>query len=147
MESSLVNMDPSALTLALIAGAFTLLGAVVGAGATIFAARKTAQHQQEFVESSIFRAAFVDALIALRRMDTDVFAVLADSVLSEHERAKVRIEPWVSRDKLPDFANAWALHAQSLMTRAPGSLRNREEECRAAVGRIEVLLSFAARGA
>ena len=147
MESSLVATEPSALVLAYVAGAFGVAGTVVGAAATLIAARWTARHQHALEQASIFRAAFVAALIALRHGDRDVYQVLTDSIMAEHERAKTLFEPWIAPRKRSEFADAWIQHTQGILTQAPGSLRNRPEECSAAIHRIERLLSFGASGA
>ena len=74
----MVADECSGLFLALIAGAFTIAGALVGAAATMIAAKRTAKHQHALEKTGEFRAAFVEELIALRRGDKDVYQVLND---------------------------------------------------------------------
>jgi hypothetical protein len=139
-------MEITAYELAIINGLFAVIGGLVGAAATLRAADRTTERQQLFIESSRFRAAFVDVLISLRRADKDVFLVITEQVLAKQEQAKVLFEPWVGSRCASDFAKAWAAYSEGIKTKAPGSILNRQNECSTSIREIEVLLSFAARG-
>jgi len=132
---------------AILGAAFTLIGAVVGgligALATVFAARLAAEKQQLYVESAKFRAGFVEELIKLRSGQEDVFRIIDDGVMAKHKKAKVLFEPWVPRCKYKIFCAAWSDYESSIKTSAPGSINNRRPECDSAIVKIENLLAHA----
>ena len=65
-------LDEAVLTNA----AFTVVGALIGAIATLVAARFTWQSQHYNEAAATFRSAFVEKIYWLRRGDVDVFHIL-----------------------------------------------------------------------
>lgn len=122
---------------------FTVIGALIGAFATYFAARNTWRNLQFNEAATRFTEAFVSEIIALRRANADVYRVLNDGALDRHERAAVLFEPYLSEAKRELLKEAWKSYADSLRSSAPGSLSNRPIECDNALNQIDRLMSFA----
>lgn len=125
--------------------AFTVVGALIGAVATLAAARFTWRIQHYNEAAAIFRSAFVEQIYRLRRTDVDVFHVLDEAAIAHHERAKIVFEPFLSGRELDHLNAAWKNYVQKPGTVAPGSLQNRPEEVRMALSKLESLLSCAPR--
>lgn len=123
---------------------FTLVGGLVGALATTYAARLTAQKQQQYVESGKFRASFVSELADLRSANGDVYKILHADAIKQHRIAKVYFEAWVPKCSLREFQEAWDEYEKNTVTTtSPGNLGKRSEECLTASVKLEKLLSFA----
>jgi len=123
--------------------AFTIVGALIGALATFFAARLAWQRQSFNEAAASFRAAFVEETYRLRRGDVDAFRVLTEEVLARHERAKITFEPFLSESQRRVLESAWIHYLNSPKTAAPGSLNNRSAELKVALRQIETLLQYA----
>lgn len=123
--------------------AFTLIGALIGALASIYSARLSAEKQQLYVESGKFIAEFINQIVELRKADEDAFKIINDEVLARQHRAKVRFESWVENRKLKAFHDAWYEYQTSLKTQSPGSLDRRKSECEAVLAQIDKVLSYA----
>lgn len=68
--------------------------------------------RQEFHKgASIFRAAFVNEIFALRKNiksgDAMVSAIITDNVLIIHEKAKIMFEPFLTASELSSFNDTW----------------------------------------
>ena len=107
--------------------AFTVIGALIGAIASLYAARLTAEKQQLYVESAKFIVAFIGEIIALRKAQEDAYNIISDSVIAEHNKAKVRFEPWVTKSKITSFNETWSKYESSIKTQSPGSIDNRKK--------------------
>ncbi|HAX23236.1 MAG TPA: hypothetical protein DCY64_23520 [Hydrogenophaga sp.] len=123
--------------------AFTALGALIGALATLAAARLTWQRQSFNEAAAVFRAAFVEETYRLRKGDVDAFRVLTEEVLARQTRAKITFEPFLSAHERVTFEEAWVKYSTIPNTMAPGSLNNRPAEIREALRQIELLLKSA----
>ena len=128
---------------ALLGIVFTLVGALIGALAAVYAARLTAERQHLYVESAIFRMSFVPEIIALREAAFDAFTILDEATMKRHMTAKVRFEPWVAKRRSESFARDWDHYVQSIKTTAPGRMDTRRADCAAALAQIEKLMSYA----
>lgn len=128
---------------ALLGIAFMLVGALIAALAAVYAARLTAERQQLYVESAIFRMAFVPEIISLRQASFDAFQILDEAAMKRHMTAKVRFEPWVARRRSQSFARDWDHYARSSKTTAPGRMDARGADCAAALAQIDKLMSYA----
>lgn len=133
----------SATEAAYISIMLTAVGALIGAFATVFAARLSVERQQLYVESAKFRAEFVEEIIKLRSAHEDAFKILSDETIAKHRKAKVLFEPWVSCCKAKSFEDAWSSYEKSDKTAAPGNINNRRNECDMALSQIKSLLLFA----
>lgn len=136
-------VEISATEAALISIGFTVLGALIGALATVFAARMAVERQQLYVESAKFRAEFVEEIIKLRSAHEDAFRILSDEAMAKHKKAKVLFEPWVPHCQAKGFDEAWSSYERDVKTAAPGSLDNRKKECDVVLSQIESILLFA----
>ena len=125
--------------------AFTVVGAFIGAIATLVAARFTWQSQHYNEAAAMFRSAFVEQIYWLRRGDVDVFDILNEKTLILHEQAKIVFEPFLSRRELARLNEAWKSYLEEPRTLAPGSLQNRPGEVKLALSKLESLLSCASR--
>jgi len=121
---------------------FTIVGALVGALASIYAARLTAEKQQLYIESAKFIEAFISQVIALRKANQDAYKITSDEVITTQHKAKVRFEPWVEKKQIKSFHESWHKYEQSIKTQAPGSIDRRKAECDVALKQIEDLLSY-----
>lgn len=120
--------------------AFTIIGAIIGALATLAAARLTWQLQSFNQAAAVFRAAFVEETHHLRKGNADVFRVLTEEAFSRHERAKITFEPFLSEAQRGILEQAWITYTSFPKTAAPGSLSNRPGELAEALRQIETLL-------
>lgn len=136
-------IELSATEAALMGSGFTVVGALIGALATVFSARLAAEKQHIYTESAKFRSEFLNEIDRLRMANEDAFNILTDEVILRHRRAKTMFEPWVSGRKLVAFNQAWNSYERGIKTKAPGSVDNRARECKAALAQIEELLSYA----
>jgi hypothetical protein len=123
--------------------AFTVIGALIGALATLAAARLTWQRQSFNEAAAVFRAAFVEEMYRLRRGNVDAFLVLTDEALARHERAKIIFEPFLPSRARAALERDWKEYFNSPKTAAPGSLHNRPAELKEALRQIEALLRHA----
>lgn len=130
-----------------ISSGFTILGAVIGALigalATVFSARLSAERHRLYEESARFRSEFVYEIEKLRPANQDVFRIIDEQAMARHRRATILFEPWVRGSKIKAFQRAWDAYEREVGTKAPGSIDNRESECKTALARINSLLSFA----
>lgn len=126
-----------------ISSGLTLVGALIGALATIFSARHSVERQRLYEESATFRAEFVDEIQKLRTAGEDAFTIIDARAMNRHRRAKILFEPWVSRENFLSFQDIWEAYEKGIKTKAPGSIDNRKAECELALSQIESLLSFA----
>jgi hypothetical protein len=122
---------------------FTIIGALISGAVGYFAARSTWRNVQFNEAASRFSEAFVSEIIALRKGREDVYRILTDEVLLQHERATVIFEPYLSKSDRELLQEAWRAYATATRTTAPGNIGNRKPECEAAIVQIERLLSFA----
>jgi len=133
----------SATEALLVGSGFTIIGALIGALATVFAARLAAERQHIYENSAKFRAEFVDEIRKLRTANEDVFRIINDETMDRHCRAKTIFEPWVACSRLKAFEKSWEDYECSIKTKAPGSLDSRVSECESTLSDIDRLLSFA----
>lgn len=126
-----------------ISAAFTALGALIGALATLAAARFTWQRQHHNEAAGKFRAAFVEEIYRLRRGSEDVFRVLTDDVVARQELEKIIFEQFLTHSEIQALNGAWQDYFRSRRTAAPGSLNNRPNEVQRALSQIDQLLSCA----
>ncbi len=122
---------------------FTVIGALIGALATLAAARLSWQRQSFNEAAAVFRATFVEATYQLRKDERDAFRVLTDEVLAGHERAKITFEPFLSEAARSTLDETWHKYATFPKTAAPGSLDKRRAELSEALRQIEALLQCA----
>lgn len=129
---------------ALWAGAwFTILGALIGALATLVAARYTWRRQHFNEAAAHFRAAFVDTIYALRGGKMDVFLILTDSELADQERAMIRFEQFLTPAERVRLDAAWTQYSAGPHTDSPGSLDKRPGDIARTQANIQAVLKCA----
>jgi len=122
---------------------FTMVGALIGALSSVYAARLSAEKQHLYEQSARFIKEFVSEIILLRKAADDAYKIIGSSNIDRHKKAKVLFEPWVKKKELKSFHKAWDEYEHGIKTIAPGSLDNRKNECNDALKQIEKLLSYA----
>jgi hypothetical protein len=96
-----------------------------------------------------FRAQFVGALQQLRQSernnDVDVFKILTEDVIPNHEAAKVAFEPYLSTAGLAGFNAAWRAYTDPNWVKSPkpGNIDQRRRDVAIALDRLEKVLAFA----
>ncbi len=161
-------MEASPYEIAVIAGSFTIIGAVLGALIAYRFALKL-HNINEFNEAAEkFRTAFVEAQRLLDESKAfDITAQDGDRVsdilkrhIIGHEKAMLTFRPYVPKWKLPSFDKAWKeyysqenKYAESLSDYAPDHVTSsvvnpkyEEQKRKLALDRIERLLDFAPPG-
>ena len=128
----------------LINVAFTVVGALFGAAATLIVTRLAWQSQSYNEAASTFRSYFVEQIHQLRKGDVEVHKVLDDSVISRHESAKIIFEPFFSHVNSVELRGMEIISPRLKHSR-PGILKNREEEIKRALSKIARLMACAAR--
>ncbi len=136
-------IELSATEALFVGSGFTLAGALIGALATIFSARLSAERHRLYEESARYRAEFVEEIQRLRAANEDAFRIIDDGAMARHRRAKILFEPWVPQRQCQEFQQAWDSYERGIKTKAPGSLDNRKAECDMVLSQIESLLSYA----
>jgi hypothetical protein len=127
-----------------VGAGFTILGALIGAGATLVASHYARRWQHFNDAAAQFRAAFVDTIYYLRTAAQDVFNIITPAVLADQHRALIKFEQFLSSSERNELANAWASYSASPHTRSPGSLQTRPIDTADALANIDALLKFAA---
>jgi len=121
-----------------------LIGVLVGALVTYFAATRLAKKQQYYVAAGEFRAEFVNEKIRLEAASKDAHEIIQSEVIERHKKAKVRFEPYLPERKRKKFNEAWEQYENGFVrTKSPGSLDNRRAECEVTLKQIESFLKFA----
>jgi hypothetical protein len=152
-----VHLDTSTIA-AIIAG----IAAIMSAGGAlglwiegrtqrkISAAQLEVLRCQDFNKAAAeFRAQFIAAEFRIRRsLDAnleDVFRILTDNVIENHEMAKIAFEPYLSEAERTGLEAAWRAYTDPnwVPTAAPGSMDRRNRELQEAMKRIDVVLAFA----
>lgn len=121
----------------------TVLGAVIGAAATLAAAHYTSRRQSFNAAAANFRAAFVPTICMLRKADQDVYRIITDDVLAEQERALVVFEPFLSKSARKELGYAWQQYSKGPHTESPGSLDRRPVDIERAQSNIALLMKRA----
>jgi hypothetical protein len=148
----------------IVAGIFTIIGAIIGGTIAYWSALKAIKLQEFNKAGSEFHIAFIEtqrrldenkSFDVLRTDGEGVWDILQQFIMS-HERAKIRFRPYISKCNLASFDEAWQIYY---------SQENRNAEClseykpkfyhetkdpkhegeirKLALSRIEKLLSFA----
>lgn len=125
-----------------LGGAFTLLGAIIGAAATMAGAGFAVRRQHFNDAAAEFRSAFVEELYRLRQGKEDAFLIINDEALIRQEKAKIQFEPWIGRHKRKAFNQAWIVYATRPKTSSPGSLDQRQQELQETISEIDQLLFY-----
>lgn len=121
-----------------------LIGVLVGALITYFAAVRLAKKQQYYAAAGEFRAEFVNEIIRLRSASDDACVIIRSEVVERHKKAKVRFEPYLPKRKRQKFNDAWEQYENVFVrTKARGSIDNRRAECNVTLKQIESFLKFA----
>ena len=120
------------------------LGALIGALATLFAARLSWQRFRYNEAAAKFRSAFTHEIYRLRKGNEDVYKILSDDAFEMHEKAKILFEPHLRRRSREKLESAWQEHRQAIRSRAPGNVDQRKIDNQEALERIERLLEVAA---
>lgn len=77
----MIEITPSQA--AIFSIAFTMAGALIGALASVYAARLAAEKQQLYVESARFIGAFVHEIIGLRKASSDAYEIVDDAPIEK----------------------------------------------------------------
>ena len=132
---------------ALLAGGFTILGAIVGGLISYCSARSTRRHAHFNEAAAQFRSAFVDTLFRLRHAQEDVFRIVTPEVVESQERELIKFmqfaNVFVNTEEQKKLKQAWERYVEGRHTMAPGSLDRRPGEIRKVISNIEELMKCA----
>ena len=120
-----------------------VLGALIGALATLFAARLSWQRFRYNEAAANFRAAFTPEIYRLRKGNEDVYKILNDEAFERQERGKIIFEPYLSNKQQEKLEKAWQHHRHAVRSRAPGNVDQRKKDNKAALECINNLLAVA----
>jgi len=133
----------NATEIAVLGGAFTVVGAIIGAVASLVAARYTWRRLSYNEAAARFRAAFVETIFELRAGKQDVFKVITEQAVAAQERALIEFEPFLSDKERLTLKATWNAYKDGPHTRAPGSLDNRPNDIARAEKNLYALLNCA----
>jgi len=126
-----------------IALAGVAVGALIGAGATLFAARLSWQRFQYNAAAARFRSAFTAEIYRLRKANEDVYKILNEEAFERQAREKIIFEPYLSTKESCELEDAWQQYTLAVRSHAPGNIDQRKTDNRQALERIERLISVA----